>query len=573
MSLTSRLADRWKSIPAATSIAAVMLLLAGLVVIYFNEVNYRTAKDRETQVQAEILAASVAAALDFSDASAAQESADALRVNPSVRMAAVYDHEGKLVAGFVRDRASLPPRLEIANSDLERSAQAPVQSAATRIGTVRLEVLAEPLSRKVTRYTMIALLAVLAALVVVVLGVAHNLVQRTNRRLKAANLELIVQMDEREKAEEQLRQAQKMQALGHLTGGIAHDFNNLLTVIQGSADVLQRPDLSEERRVRFAAAISTSAARAANLTSQLLSFARRQPLRPETIDINEHMLETIDLLDRTLGETIEIKAHLCENTCIVDADPAQLEAAILNIGVNARDAMPGGGCLTLKTSKAPEDWGMGNAILISLSDTGTGMDSETLSRVFEPFFTTKGVGHGTGLGLSQVYGFVTQSGGEIRVESEVGQGTTVTLALPCSSHAHSSPRDKVNVEVTPAGSGVVMVVDDNEDVGSFAEILLSELGYRVVRASSGEDALKIFDENIVDCVFSDIVMPGMDGLALASALRLKQKALPIILTTGFSDRITTGDASQYPVVFKPYRIETIASVIEKALGRETCERS
>jgi signal transduction histidine kinase/CheY-like chemotaxis protein len=420
---------------------------------------------------------------------------------------------------------------------------------------------------------MVALLALLAALVVIVLGVAHNLLRRTNRRLQAANRELIVQMEERAKTEEQLRQAQKMQALGQLTGGIAHDFNNLLTVIQGSADILQRPNLTEEKRSRFAAAISTTAARAAALTSQLLSFARRQPLRPETVDVNDHILGMIDLLDRSLGETIEIKAELADRICLVDADRVQLESAILNIGVNARDAMPGGGCLTIRTGMAPDDWGLGSAITISMADTGTGMEPETLSRIFEPFFTTKGVGRGTGLGLSQVYGFAAQSGGDVRVESSVGQGTTVTLVLPCSKENASTPVETVSSDVSTPGSGVVMVVDDNEEVGSFAETLLTELGYQVVRATSGEQALAVFGTVEIDCVLTDIVMPGMDGLALADELRVRKPNLPIVLTTGFSDRITSAGAGDLPILFKPYRIEAIATAIEKALGREASDAS
>ena len=573
MSLVSRLADRWNSIPAATSLAALVLLLVGLGVIYQNENSYRLAKDRETQVQAEILAASVSAAVDFSDPQAAQESIDALRVNPQIRFAAVYDQQGRVIAGFARNGIAVPASADAAASPTGRSARAPVESGGERIGSVRLDVAAEPVSRRVTRYVMIALLAILAALVVVVLGVAHNLLRRTNRRLQAANRELIVQMEERAKAEEQLRQSQKMQALGHLTGGIAHDFNNLLTVIQGSADILQRPNLTEERRTRFAAAISTTAARAAALTSQLLSFARRQPLRPETVDVNEYVLGMVDLLDRSLGETIEIRPDLSTSICLIDADPVQLESAILNIGVNARDAMPKGGCLTIRTGRAPDDWGLGAAITISMTDTGAGIEPDTLSRIFEPFFTTKGVGHGTGLGLSQVYGFVTQSGGDVRVESTVGEGTTVTLVLPCSSAAESTPPAKFDLETAKPGSGVILVVDDNEEVGSFAEILLSELGYEVVRANSGEEALMAFGKNHVDCVFTDIVMPGMDGLALADELRSRRPGLPIVLTTGFSDRITAGATCDFPILFKPYRIDAIATSIEKALGRTPAQTS
>ena len=568
MTLISRLADRWKSIPAATSLAAILLLLVGLAVIYQNDNNYRFSKDRETRVQAEILAASVTAALDFTDRQAAQESVDALRVNPQVRTAAVYDQQGKIIAGFARNGVAIPiaPGAAVSNGS-GWSARVPVKSGGERLGTVRLDVAKESVSRRITRYIMIALLAILAALVVVVLGVAHNVLRRSNRRLAAANQELIVQMEERAKAEEQLRQGQKMQALGQLTGGIAHDFNNLLTVIQGSAEILQRPDLTEEKRTRFAAAISTTAARAAALTSQLLSFARRQPLHPETLDANAHILGMIDLLDRSLGETIEIKVELSDSTCMVNADRVQLESAILNIAVNARDAMQAGGCLTIRTGAAPEEWASGPAITIAMSDTGTGIQPDTLSRIFEPFFTTKGVGHGTGLGLSQVYGFATQSGGDVKVDSIVGQGTTVTLVLPCSTAASSTPGEAQLHAASGPGSGTIMVVDDNEEVGSFAELLLTELGYGVVRVTSGEDALAAFERVEIDCVLTDVVMPGMDGLALADELRHRRPNFPVVLTTGFSDRITSGGTGDLPILFKPYRIEAIAMAIEKALGR------
>jgi signal transduction histidine kinase/CheY-like chemotaxis protein len=570
MTVLARFADRWNSIPAAASLAAVLLLLVGLGVIYHNENNYRLQKDQESRVQAGILAASVTAAVDFGDPEAAQESVDALRVNPQVRLAVVYDGGGKVVAGFARKGVTVPPGPSAPLSPgAGYASTAPVESAGERIGTVRLEMAREPVSRRITRYTMIALLAIMAALLVAVLGVAHNLLRRTNLRLQAANEELIVQMDERERAEEQLRQAQKMQALGQLTGGIAHDFNNLLTVIQGSADMLQRPNLSEERRARFAAAISTTAARAAALTSQLLAFARRQPLRPETVDVNRHIVDMIDLLDRSLGERIEIRAEYSDESCLVDADRVQLESAILNIAVNARDAMPDGGRLTIRTGLAPEDWGFGPAVTIAIADTGTGIEPDTLSRIFEPFFTTKGVGRGTGLGLSQAYGFATQSGGDVRVDSVVGEGTTVTLILPCSSGAIVEQAGSRQTEAPHEGSGLIMVVDDNEEVGSFAEVLLTDLGYKVVRATSGEQALALFDEADVDCVLSDIIMPGMDGLALADELRARRPDLPIVLTTGFSDRITAEGAGSLPVLFKPYRVEAVAQAIEKALRRGT----
>ena len=563
----SRLADRWNAIPAATLLAAVFLLVMGLGIIFQNERGYQDSKMRETRIQAEILAASVAAALDFSDAAAAQESVDALRVNPQVRVAAVYDRQGKAFAGFAREGIAVPSVLvHDPGSEGSVAALVPVETGTERIGTVLLDVAREPVSRRVTRYAIIVLFVVMAALVVLVLGVAHNLLRRTNRRLEVSNRELVVQMEERAKAEEQLRQAQKMQALAQLTGGIAHDFNNLLTVIQGSADILQRPNLAEEKRTRFAAAISQTAARAASLTSQLLAFARRQPLRPETMDLNIHIVSMIDLLDRTLGETIEIRTELSRDVCMVEADPVQLESAILNIGVNARDAMKDGGCLTIRTGPAPSDGEHGPAIALAIEDTGEGIGPDVLPRIFEPFFTTKEVGRGTGLGLSQVYGFATQSGGDVRVESEVGRGTTVTLILPCSKNMSAAEPLETHRASERRGSGRVLVVDDNEEVGAFAEMLLEELGYRVVRATSGEQALSLLERFPVDCVFTDVVMPGMDGIALAEAIRSRTPSLPIVLTTGFSDQIVSAGAGDLPVLFKPYRSEAVAAALEKALA-------
>jgi signal transduction histidine kinase/CheY-like chemotaxis protein len=440
------------------------------------------------------------------------------------------------------------------------------------IGKVDLRISAQPFGRRIAQYALIALFVVMAALVAAVLGGAHAALGRVNRELKlraaalaTSNQQLQVQMEERVKAEEQLRQAQKMQALGQLTGGIAHDFNNLLTVIQGSAELLQRPGLSEEKRARFAAAIAQTAARAATLTSQLLAFARRQPLRPETIDLNERIAGMVELLDSTLGERIRVETNLSPDACFVEADLAQLESAILNVAVNARHAMPAGGRLTLQTSIVEGAISGASSVALAIVDTGTGMDAETLARVFEPFFTTKDVGKGTGLGLSQVYGFAKQSGGEVLIDSHVGVGTTVTLLLPRSAQ-YVQPQLKKAGRQNPASSisGRVLVVDDNEDVGAFAEGLLTELGFDVVKAGSGEEALQMFEHNNVDVVFSDVVMPGMSGLELARLLRKRAPALPILLTTGFSNQLSEG-RNEFPVVFKPYSVATIEVAMKQVL--------
>jgi signal transduction histidine kinase len=572
----TRLAERWPNVPAAAGLMALALLAFGLFVIFQNNATYRAQKLTETRVQAEILAAGVTAALDFGDAQTAQESVDALRFNPQINAAGVYTREGELFSGYERSAGLLPARPPqiAANGRNAVEVVVPVLRDGERIGSVYLAAMREPLSRRFARYSVIVLLVLMAALVVLAFGLAHAALRRANRELEdraealsAAYAELQVQVEERARAEEQLRQAHKMQALGQLTGGIAHDFNNLLTVIQGSADILNRPGLSEEKRLRFASAIVQTSARAAALTRQLLAFARRQPLQPEVIDINEKIGGMIDLLDRTLGERVRVVTHLGSNLCPTEADPAQLESAILNIAVNARDAMPDGGTLAIRTEEGPPLADGRRSIALAVSDTGIGIEPDVLTRVFEPFFTTKSVGKGTGLGLSQVYGFAAQSGGEVRVESLPGAGTTVTLVLPCSEGEESG--GTVAEEASPQHrTGRVLVVDDNEEVGLFAESLLLELGHRVARAKTGAEALGMVGDADFDIVFTDVVMPGMSGIELAEQLKARFPDIAVILTTGYSDEITRSGSGGLPVVFKPYRLETLAVALDAALGND-----
>jgi signal transduction histidine kinase len=561
--------------PAAAILLAALLLLAGLGVIFQSEAAHQRQKQSETRVQADILAASVTAALDFGDAVAAQESVNALQANPEVQFAAVYNQAGRLVAGFERNGQIVPPSTDAIGAPGKReiTATVPVLRDGERIGSVHLAIAREGLARRATRYALISLFILMAAVIAIILGLAQNVLRGVNRELELragalveANRELQIQSEERAKAEEQLRQAQKLQALGQLTGGIAHDFNNLLTVIQGSADILQRPDLSEEKRVRFAGAIAQTARRAASLTSQLLAFARRQPLKPEVLDLNDHILDMADLLDRTLGERVTVEINLASGLCPVKVDPTQLEAAILNIAVNARDAMAESGTLAISTLDIPASEEHGRRAGLAITDSGAGIDAETLARVFEPFFTTKDVGRGTGLGLSQVYGFAAQSGGDVTIDSAVGKGTTVTLVLPCSEDAVSTPILAAGRVAASGVTGRILVVDDNEEVGAFAEALLGELGHSVVRARSGEEALDLAGKNELDAVFTDVVMPGMSGLELAERLRAERPDLPIVLTTGFSDRIATSGTGGLPVVYKPYRLETIATALDEAMS-------
>jgi len=573
MSLLTRLPEQRRGAPLAIVLMVILLVLGGIGIIFQNEAAYRDLQAQEIRVQAEILSASVTAALDFGDAQAAQEAVDAIRVNRQVRTVGIYDANGALVAGYGRDgsepvRRFAEPLPQAGNAV---TSAVPVQSRGERIGTVFLAADPEPLAGRLARYIIIGLLVLMAAMVVVVLGLAQGALRKVNRQLAEradalarANAELKVQIGERTKAEDQLRQAHKMQALGQLTGGIAHDFNNLLTVIQGSADMLRRPGLAEEKRLRFAEAVVQASARAAALTGQLLAFARRQPLQPEVIDVNALILGMIDLLDRTLGERIAVRTGLAAGHCMVEADRAQLESALLNIAVNARDAMVEGGVLTIRTAAA-RDGEHGQRIAVSVSDTGVGMDADTLDRAFEPFFTTKGTGKGTGLGLSQVYGFASQSGGEVRIASTPGEGTTVTLLLPRSGASGVSSEDEEAPVAEGRRTGRILLVEDNEEVGAFAADLLSELGHAVRRVRSGEEAFDLALAEPFDLVFTDVVMPGMSGLDLADRLGRERPALPVILTTGYSDEIAKSGAGGRPVILKPYRLETLAAAIDQVL--------
>ncbi|HYX45801.1 MAG TPA: ATP-binding protein [Sphingomicrobium sp.] len=563
----------WRTAPTTIFIVAIAILIAGLAIILQNESTFRAARDRQALVAAQVLAQSVTAAVDFGDSVASQQAVNAFRVNPQVRFVGVYDRSGKLLAAY--DSTHKPPKADLSElrpvPDSNYRVSAPITSARQPVGTVVYEVEREALSRRLTRYVVVASLAVLAALVIVTLGMAQSALRSANEELSEraealsqSNELLAEQIEERTKAEEQLRQSQKMQALGQLTGGIAHDFNNLLTVIQGSADILSRDDLADERRKRFAKAIVQAAENAAVLTSQLLAFARRQPLKPELVDLSQLVVGMTDLLDRTMGERIRIETSIDRTTPPVTVDRNQLQSAILNVASNARDAMPDGGTLRIALSSVTSENG-GRTAAISISDTGVGMDPDTAARIFEPFFTTKKAGKGTGLGLSQVYGFATQSGGDVVVESEQERGTTVTILLPCSDSEVMVSGPDGETEIAEQPPAEILVVEDNEEVGHFAETLLSELGHSVTLATSGEEALELTRKRDFDVVFSDVVMPGMGGLRLSEQLAQEKPDLPVILATGYSQEIAQSGSGGRPVLLKPYRLATLSQALLDAM--------
>ena len=560
---------RWR-LPALASLTVLLLLAAGLSIIFQGERDYHERRENAARSHAEILAASVTAALDFGDVATAQEYVNALKVSRQILAARVYDARGRLFAGFVRTGTpSGPVRTTDAFGASVAQVNVPVIRSGTKIGTVNITTAIEPLSRRVSRYAMIALLVGMTSLVLAVMSYAQTALRRVNRTLAKANADLQFQMEERARTEEQLREAQKMQSLGKITGGVAHDFNNLLAVIQGSAELLQRPTLSEERRMRYTQAIIDASAQGASLTAQMLAFARRQPLKPEVLDLNKAIGKMLVMLQPLLGANISLTTDIEPRLDPVEVDPGQFETALLNIIVNARDAMPDGGEVIIRSRNASFEDGTfdGGAVVISVEDSGTGIPPDQLDLVFEPFFTTKTVGKGTGLGLSQVYGFTAQSGGKVRIESELGKGTVLTMLLPVSGKPLPVDQDGHRPVAGRKAAGRVLLVEDNEEVGNLAEAIFEELGHGVVRARSGVEALKIADEGaLFDLVFSDVVMPGMSGLELAGELQQRRPNIPIILTTGYSDRITVAGSEGFPVVHKPYGVQTLQSAVDKALA-------
>ncbi len=413
---------------------------------------------------------------------------------------------------------------------------------------------------------------------------AAEALQQLNRELAER---VAGEVDERLRAEAALRQAQKMEAIGQLTGGVAHDFNNLLTVIIGSLDGMNRllqkmPETPEIARIRrFRDAAFQGAERAATLTSRLLAFARRQPLDPKPVDANKLIAGLSDMLRRTLGETIALETAAAADLWNAHADPNELERAIVNLAVNARDAMPEGGKLTIETGNVrfddtcvdgpAEPVPSGQYAMIAVSDSGCGMDAETLQHVFEPFFTTKEAGKGTGLGLSQVYGFVRQSGGHVRIYSEPGLGTTVKLYLPrhmeaAAVEAATAPRPTR----VAGGDETILVVEDHDELRELSRGILVELGYDVLEAHDGPSALdRLRDRPDIDLLFTDVVLPGgMNGRELADAARRIAPDLKLLYTTGYTRNAIVHNGRLDPgvaLINKPFTYHGLAAKIRQVL--------
>jgi signal transduction histidine kinase len=404
----------------------------------------------------------------------------------------------------------------------------------------------------------------------------ERLVAQRTAALEEANIRLRAESEQRERAQSAFLQAQKIETMGQLVGGVAHDFNNLLMAVIGNLDLLAKRIGDDPRKTRLLQGAMEGARRGATLTQRLLAFARRQELQSRPTDIVALVEDMRSLISRSLGPMIEVQIVALGGTPTVNIDPNQLEMALLNLAVNARDAMPGGGVLTItldhqlvgeasNLALAP-----GSYVRISLQDTGEGMDSATLARAVEPFFSTKGIGRGTGLGLSMVHGLAEQSGGAFRLESHLGMGTKAELWLPVAdrdakmfAHSHK-PQDKHRAAASPA---TILLVDDDALIAASTVAMLEDLGHRVIETHGGKEALAIMDDGLLpDLVITDHAMPGMTGVELAIRLRARDRAIPILLATGYAE--IQGDLSiELPRLAKPYTQEQLSLEIARLLPR------
>jgi signal transduction histidine kinase len=399
----------------------------------------------------------------------------------------------------------------------------------------------------------------------------EDTVAARTHELEVANTELRTQMKERATVEESLRHAQKMEALGQLTAGVGHDFNNLLMVISAGLQMFERQS-DPARRLRLTQTMQQAVERGVGLTRQLLAFSRREPLQAVPVDLVRQIHGMREMLDRSLRGDITVNLQLIDTVWAVEVDPGQLELVLLNLAVNSRDAMPAGGTIEIRAENVPdvnEGNLKGDFVSLSVSDNGSGMSEEVKARVFEPFFTTKDVGKGSGLGLAQAYGFATQSGGDVKIFSEVGKGTTVRFLLPRSYRSLPIAAHKAKNAITAASpSAHVLVVEDDNEVAALVIEMLGQLGFETTRVASPSAALgALADARPINVVFSDIMMPGgMSGLQLAREIRARRLDLPVVLTTGYlGPEAEQAEQEGIPLLPKPYRLQELSTILNAAL--------
>jgi len=547
--------------PRAAILIAVALLGAAFMLAVQNDRLVRAEKLRQAAVQAQILAESVAAPLAFDDKPATREYLAALRSNPEVKAAGVYNEKGAFVAGFSTAEVSLPAAIHvtppsISGRDVIVTEQ--VAQGGTALGSVYLRTSLESWPRRALRYVGIALVVLMASLLIAVLGSSYASLREAHAKLQA-------EIRTREQAEEALRQSQKMEAMGQLTGGVAHDFNNLLMVASSGLDLMERT--SDPAKIeRLKNGIRQAVDRGAKLTQQLLTFARRSPLHPEIIDIGQRIYGMDALLDRSLGEHIVVDLRLPSGLWPIEVDPSQFEVALLNITLNARDAMPQGGTIVIDAENVASAGNEPDQVRISVSDSGTGIPADMIAQVFEPFFTTKGVGQGTGLGLSQVYGFARASGGEVRIESEPGRGTTVSLVIPRSQKLPAIPERAAATTPAAVKQQCILLVEDDDHVAEMITEMLVALGYESERAVSADAAMVRLEQSIsFDLVLSDMVMPGKrNGMDLVREINARWPKVPTLLMTGYSAAAASASNDNIRLLLKPFAIEDLSAQLEAA---------
>ena len=402
--------------------------------------------------------------------------------------------------------------------------------------------------------------------------------ERTSE-LEAANRQLVSQIAERERVEQTLRQMQRLEAVGQLTSGVAHDFNNLLTVVLGNLRFVEKfvAPSADQKMMQRLSHMRLAAERGAKLTAQLLAFSRRQKLEPKPLNLNESLSGMRDLLQSTLGGSVQINTNLRDELWHALADPTQIELVVLNLAINARDAMEVGGSVTLETSNAtvsyqdrPEEPPPGEYVVISVTDTGSGMSKEVLAKALEPFFTTKEVGKGSGLGLSQVLGFAKQSGGGLRIETRVGEGTSVKVYLPraIANDQVEAAHGDAKYNTTHRKGAVILLVDDDAAVRDVTASILRGLGYVVLEVGSGGAALDLLSkENSIDLAVLDFAMPGMNGMEVARQMQVKQPNLPFLFVTGYVDTTALKEVGEERIVHKPFVDDELSEKIRLALAR------
>ena len=552
-------------------LGAVMLVSASMALALREEYAYRAVALQQAEAQSDVLAGSVSAALAFNDEAAMRQYLSALMRNPQVAAAGIYGPRGGPLVVLARKGADAAPASLIAagarRGDGRVFVARPIAEQGQRLGTVYLQTAPDSVSDIVARHIGLVMLTLLALLLLA-------FVTRSAGRLARANARLSEEIEARTAAEEALRQSQKLEALGQLTGGIAHDFNNLLQAIHGGFELILRKAGDEKTVRRWAQNGLEAAERGATLIRQLLAFSRQQKLEVKPLIVAATLEGMSDLLSRAVGPTVELAFELDGARVPVLADMTQLELAVMNLAVNARDAMPGGGRLTVRTEAVTLERDAvlppGRYLRLQVIDTGEGMAPQVMQRAFDPFFTTKALGKGTGLGLAQVYGVARQAGGDARIASTLGGGTTVTLLLREASPSVVVPEPAAEPSRPPPamGTATVLLVDDDDAVRCVIRGGLEARGFKVMDASSGEAAVAMAGGEAPQIAVIDYAMPGMDGAETAERLRALLPNLPIILASGHADtaaveRVLGGSAT---VMRKPFDLDVLSDAVTRILA-------